>query len=212
MARIVPALSAALGTELPGCRRALRRRRPGRLGPRQYGVVRVADRQARARPARPGRAGRWRAHGRRDGARQPLDHHPPARACCSGSWASVFSASTTSRSCPPRRRPAACSSSRRTSARPRRRLGVPLESFRTWIALHETTHAFEFEAHPWLRPYLASRLERQLTLFGQRRARAWAGGDPRARSRAPRRGWRRALDGAPDGRRAAAPCSARRRP
>jgi coenzyme F420 biosynthesis associated uncharacterized protein len=37
--------------------------------------------------------------------------------------------------------------------------------FRTWIALHETTHAFEFEAHPWLRPYLAERLERQLSLF-----------------------------------------------
>jgi len=45
-------------------------------------------------------------------------------------------------------------------------LGVPLGPFRTWIALHETTHAFEFEAHPWLRPYLAERLERQLTLFG----------------------------------------------
>jgi uncharacterized protein (DUF2342 family) len=44
---------------------------------------------------------------------------------------------------------------------------VPLEPFRTWIALHETTHAFEFEAHPWLRPYLAERLERQLTLFGK---------------------------------------------
>lgn len=44
-------------------------------------------------------------------------------------------------------------------------LGVPLGPFRTWIALHETTHAFEFEAHPWLRPYLADRLERQLTLF-----------------------------------------------
>jgi coenzyme F420 biosynthesis associated uncharacterized protein len=46
-------------------------------------------------------------------------------------------------------------------------LGVPLGPFRTWIALHETTHAFEFEAHPWLRPYLASRLERQLKLFGR---------------------------------------------
>jgi coenzyme F420 biosynthesis associated uncharacterized protein len=43
-----------------------------------------------------------------------------------------------------------------------RTLGVPLDPFRTWIALHETTHAFEFEAHPWLRPYLADRLERQL--------------------------------------------------
>ena len=44
---------------------------------------------------------------------------------------------------------------------------MPLEPFRTWIALHETTHAFEFEAHPWLRPYLADRLERQLRLFGR---------------------------------------------
>lgn len=44
-------------------------------------------------------------------------------------------------------------------------LGVPLDDFRTWIALHETTHAFEFEAHPWLRPYLAERLERQLAAF-----------------------------------------------
>jgi coenzyme F420 biosynthesis associated uncharacterized protein len=47
---------------------------------------------------------------------------------------------------------------RRTAAA----LDVPLNPFRTWIALHETTHAFEFEAHPWLRPYLAGRLERQL--------------------------------------------------
>jgi len=46
-------------------------------------------------------------------------------------------------------------------------LGVPLGPFRTWIALHETTHAFEFEAHPWLRPYLAERLERQLTLVSR---------------------------------------------
>jgi coenzyme F420 biosynthesis associated uncharacterized protein len=44
-------------------------------------------------------------------------------------------------------------------------MGVPVGPFRTWIALHETTHAFEFEAHPWLRPYIAERLERQLTLF-----------------------------------------------
>ena len=47
---------------------------------------------------------------------------------------------------------------RRTAAT----LQVPLNPFRTWIALHETTHAYEFEAHPWLRPYLAGRLERQL--------------------------------------------------
>jgi coenzyme F420 biosynthesis associated uncharacterized protein len=41
-------------------------------------------------------------------------------------------------------------------------LGVPLSDFRTWIALHEATHAFEFEANSWLRPYLRERLERQL--------------------------------------------------
>jgi coenzyme F420 biosynthesis associated uncharacterized protein len=46
-------------------------------------------------------------------------------------------------------------------------LGVDLAAFRTWIALHETTHAFEFEAHPWLRPYLAERLERQLGAFSR---------------------------------------------
>ncbi len=46
-------------------------------------------------------------------------------------------------------------------------LDVPLEPFRTWIALHETTHAFEFEAHAWLRPYLAGRLERQLEAFSK---------------------------------------------
>jgi coenzyme F420 biosynthesis associated uncharacterized protein len=46
-------------------------------------------------------------------------------------------------------------------------LDVPLGPFRTWIALHETTHAFEFEAHPWLRPYLADRLERQVSMFSQ---------------------------------------------
>jgi len=46
-------------------------------------------------------------------------------------------------------------------------LGVDVTAFRTWIALHETTHAFEFEAHPWLRPYLAERLEQQLGAFSR---------------------------------------------
>jgi coenzyme F420 biosynthesis associated uncharacterized protein len=35
-------------------------------------------------------------------------------------------------------------------------LRVPRDEFRTFIALHEATHAFEFEAHEWLRPYFAS--------------------------------------------------------
>jgi len=41
------------------------------------------------------------------------------------------------------------------------KLDVPLDDFRTWIAIHETTHAFEFECHDWLRPYLAAKLEAQ---------------------------------------------------
>jgi coenzyme F420 biosynthesis associated uncharacterized protein len=33
---------------------------------------------------------------------------------------------------------------------------VPLDQFRTFIALHEVTHAFEFEAYPWLRDHFAA--------------------------------------------------------
>jgi coenzyme F420 biosynthesis associated uncharacterized protein len=32
-------------------------------------------------------------------------------------------------------------------------LGLSPADFRLWIALHETTHAYQFEAHPWLREY-----------------------------------------------------------
>ena len=32
---------------------------------------------------------------------------------------------------------------------------IPRDEFRTFIALHEATHAFEFEAHDWVRPYFA---------------------------------------------------------
>jgi coenzyme F420 biosynthesis associated uncharacterized protein len=35
-------------------------------------------------------------------------------------------------------------------------LRIPLERFRTFIALHEATHAFEFEAHPWLRDHFTA--------------------------------------------------------
>jgi len=71
-----------------------------------------------------------------------------------------------------------------------RALGVPIGPFRTWIALHETTHAFEFEAHPWLRPYLSERLERQLTLFGK---------DARGLGREALRGLGRSIRGESDG-------------
>lgn len=38
-------------------------------------------------------------------------------------------------------------------------LNLPKDEFRMWLALHETTHAFEFEAHPWVREYFNGLLE-----------------------------------------------------
>lgn len=46
-------------------------------------------------------------------------------------------------------------------------LGVPLDSFRLWLALHETTHVFEFEAHPWLRAHLNGILEQYFEFLSQ---------------------------------------------
>lgn len=40
------------------------------------------------------------------------------------------------------------------------RLGLDANEFRMWISLHETTHAFEFEAHPWLRTHMNGLLSR----------------------------------------------------
>jgi coenzyme F420 biosynthesis associated uncharacterized protein len=39
---------------------------------------------------------------------------------------------------------------------------LPRDEFRTFIALHEATHAFEFEAHAWLRPYFADLVGRTM--------------------------------------------------
>jgi coenzyme F420 biosynthesis associated uncharacterized protein len=39
-----------------------------------------------------------------------------------------------------------------------RRYRLPSDEFRAWIALHEVTHAFEFEGHPWVRDYMNERL------------------------------------------------------
>jgi coenzyme F420 biosynthesis associated uncharacterized protein len=38
-------------------------------------------------------------------------------------------------------------------ARVQTQLGLSDEDFRLWIALHEVTHVFEFEAYPWVRSY-----------------------------------------------------------
>ena len=43
-----------------------------------------------------------------------------------------------------------------------RQLGLNDEDFRLWIALHETTHAFEFEAYPWVRPHFRDLLQRYM--------------------------------------------------
>jgi coenzyme F420 biosynthesis associated uncharacterized protein len=38
-------------------------------------------------------------------------------------------------------------------------LGLNSDDFRLWIALHETTHAYEFEAYPWVRKHFNDLLE-----------------------------------------------------
>jgi coenzyme F420 biosynthesis associated uncharacterized protein len=44
-------------------------------------------------------------------------------------------------------------------------LRVPLDEFRTFIALHEATHAFEFEAYPWLRDHFAALVSESVEQF-----------------------------------------------
>jgi coenzyme F420 biosynthesis associated uncharacterized protein len=44
-------------------------------------------------------------------------------------------------------------------------MGVDGDEFRLWIALHETTHAFEFESHPWLRQHFNGILEKYFSLI-----------------------------------------------
>src|SRR6266513_6324948 len=44
-------------------------------------------------------------------------------------------------------------------------LGVPPDELRRWIALHEATHAHEFELYPWVRPYLNGSLRQYLRLL-----------------------------------------------
>lgn len=41
-------------------------------------------------------------------------------------------------------------------------LGLTGPDFPLWVALHETTHAFEFEAHPWLRGHFNALLQEYL--------------------------------------------------
>jgi coenzyme F420 biosynthesis associated uncharacterized protein len=48
-----------------------------------------------------------------------------------------------------------------------RTLRMPPDQFRLWLALHETTHAFEFEGHPWVREHMNSMIEEYFTFLTQ---------------------------------------------
>ena len=45
------------------------------------------------------------------------------------------------------------------------RLDIPPEAFRLWIALHETTHAIQFQVAPWLAGHLGSLIESYVESF-----------------------------------------------
>jgi coenzyme F420 biosynthesis associated uncharacterized protein len=47
------------------------------------------------------------------------------------------------------------------------KLGRPREDFRMWLALHETTHAFEFEGHPWVRDHFNGLLDRYMNFVNE---------------------------------------------
>jgi coenzyme F420 biosynthesis associated uncharacterized protein len=44
-------------------------------------------------------------------------------------------------------------------------LKLPPDEFRLWLALHELTHVFQFEAFPWVRPYFQSLLDEYLNFL-----------------------------------------------
>ena len=46
-------------------------------------------------------------------------------------------------------------------------LRIQPDEFRLWLALHETTHAFEFEAYPWVRAHFNNLLENYFEFFKQ---------------------------------------------
>ena len=60
-------------------------------------------------------------------------------------------------------------------ARVQTQLGLSDEDFRLWIALHEVTHVFEFEAYPWVRTYFNDLLRQFLGLLTDQLATAGGG-------------------------------------
>ena len=57
-----------------------------------------------------------------------------------------------------------------------RTLDVPPDDVRKWIALHEATHAHEFEVNPWVRGYLNGQLEAYLRSMAEELTNPGAGG------------------------------------
>jgi len=51
-----------------------------------------------------------------------------------------------------------------------RRAGLPEEDLRRWLILHEMTHAWQFAAHPWLRPYMEQSMRTLLETVTKKRA------------------------------------------
>jgi coenzyme F420 biosynthesis associated uncharacterized protein len=58
------------------------------------------------------------------------------------------------------------------------RLQLPAEQFRLWIALHETTHAYEFEGHPWVRDHMNALLTGYLASISHELVSVRAGAGP----------------------------------
>lgn len=50
-----------------------------------------------------------------------------------------------------------------------RKSELPLDSLRRWLMLHELTHAWQFELHPWLAPHLTGMVQELTRLPGGRR-------------------------------------------
>lgn len=57
-----------------------------------------------------------------------------------------------------------------------RALRVPADDLRKWIALHEATHAHEFEVNPWVRGYLNGQLDAYLRSMAEELTSPAAGG------------------------------------
>ena len=160
MAAAIPLLEQHLGRPLPGV--VERHEVVDRAAWARANIVTFESLVERHGAAR-SRGDRRSGSGRRSRPRcQPLHHHAAARASCSATWARACSGqydiALLSAETSPGKLLFVEENIRQTAAM----LGVPPSDFRTWIVLHEATHAFEFEANDWVRPYMRDRLEQQL--------------------------------------------------